>query len=118
MNFELKKLMIEEEFKTSGRVTDAVCKVQIYERDDAGFAVILSDPDKENYRGVSTTNNFENFATGIKGKYLNNVSDKAIKWFDRIHFKGQGFDPLLVKVDLSWSGSRYSKPNWKGAVAC
>ncbi len=110
--------MIDKEFKMDGAINSANCQVQIYAKcGGTKYEVILTEPKESDYKGVSTTNFFEKFATGIKDKFLKEVSAESIEWFDLLKWKNPGFEDQKVRVELTWNGSSYINPEWKGAVA-
>ncbi|MBI2521208.1 MAG: hypothetical protein HYV97_12345 [Bdellovibrio sp.] len=114
-----KRLLMEQEFRTKGRIQkEAVCKVQIHINEDSGMhEVVLTEPEDKNYRGISTTNYFEVFATDVKNKFLQQVSSDKIQWFDLLKWKIPGLGEQLIAVKLDWKDGQYMDPQWRGVVA-
>tara|TARA_R110002072_G_scaffold534_8_gene4301 strand:- start:53557 stop:53892 length:336 start_codon:yes stop_codon:yes gene_type:complete len=106
-----RKLVINEFVVMDGKLIPAICKVEIYEDSEAKKReVILSNPNLRTYRGVSTTNNFENFSTKIKSIYLSSVDEEEISWFDHMG------EDLVVPVKMKNDGGRYIEPTWGNAL--
>jgi hypothetical protein len=111
-----KELLVNEELKMKGRLTDAICQVQVFRDEDGKHNVILSKPDIENYRGVSTTNYFENFATKVKESFLSQVNPLEIKWYDYQEWSSKNMENPLISVELDYERQTYTNPNFMGKV--
>lgn len=102
--------MVSEDFSMMGRQMEAKCHVSILNNQENGdFKVILASPVDSNYRGVSVTNYFENFATKIKDKFLANIPLDKIKWFESMTF-GTG-NNYLHEIELNWDHSNKCNQN-------
>jgi hypothetical protein len=110
-----KELLVNEEFRMNGLLVDAVCQVKVYKKEDNGkYEVVISKPIMSKYLGKSTTNNFEDLATGIKKKYLGEVSSDQIDWFDFLEWSTPSYEDSLVKVSLDWNGAHYKNVHFQG----
>lgn len=91
------------------------CSFKISKRSCGRYEVVLSKTSEENYRGISTTNAFEHFATVIRHEHLCGARDKII-WYDLMDFGSEAFEALKVRVDLAWNEDtkRYEDPVFKG----
>lgn len=94
-----------------------ICDVEIYDKDDGCIELILCEPKGIDYKGVSTTNHFEFFATKIKKELFPEVSHEKIFWKDRHEFRNpQAFPTKELKVAMDFDGANYSNPRWYGGV--
>lgn len=104
------KLIINERFEMdSGREEKAKCDVEIYKKEGEQYEVVLTTPDFEEYKDIPVDYFFEEFATGIKKHYLNNVPSNSIKWIERVKFHTSEFHPPYEEsYKLTFDGVRYS----------
>ena len=114
-----RKLLMDQEFRTKGRFfRDAVCRVRVFIDEIGGIhEVVLTGPEDKKYRGVSTSNYFEVFATRIKNQFLHDVSANDIHWFNHLKWKSPEYEDQLLKVELEWEDDHYINAEWKGAKA-
>jgi hypothetical protein len=103
------KLIINERFEMdSGREEKAKCDIEIYKKEGEQYEVILTTPDFEEYKDIPVDYFFEEFATGIKKHYLNNISSDSIKWIERVKFSDSKFHPDYEEsYDLNFDGEKY-----------
>ncbi|OFZ52139.1 MAG: hypothetical protein A2381_19025 [Bdellovibrionales bacterium RIFOXYB1_FULL_37_110] len=115
MGKRFEKLIIDEEFKTWGKMMEAICNVKIYQGEEVGtYDVILTRPEHKDYHGIWTTMFFEFFATRIRDKYLKSVPAEKINWYDNWREESPYRETIteLSKVFMQWNGEHYRDPNW------
>lgn len=105
-------LRTKRNFSMEGQLERAICGVEIYEVGDGKSEVVLCKPDKADYRGISTTNYFEDFASKIKHDLLNNKDHGQIKWFDRLEYDFPDSDVIEAEVKMDFDGYSYSNAQW------
>lgn len=111
-----KELIVNCNFKMDGIFTDAICELKIYS-DRKNYEVYMASPRGREFKGRSTTNGFERFATNIKHQYLKHVNPKRIRWVDDIGGPYNDDERLHIRVDLDWNGKSFENPRWLGLVA-
>ena len=109
---QVKKLRIKENMTAMRGNKTAICGVEIYEVVDGYTEVILSEPEGVEYKGVSTTNHFEYFASKIKSEMLADTPNHLIVWKDRLEFHNPAFPDYEAKVVMDYNGALYSNPQW------
>lgn len=85
--------------------------------DEDGFDIVLSKPDRENYVGKSTSNNFEYFATVIKNEHLMAVDPDHIRWFNFLEWNREGYEDFETKIFMTWTGKKYIDPIFAGRAS-
>lgn len=112
-----RKLREKRTIEVEGNLSKAVCGVEIYNAGSEKFEVVLCKPDVADYKGVSTTNNFENFANQVKATYLPDTPAQNITWKDRMQFQETSMPDFEAKVLMDFDGSRFSNPQWVKGVS-
>lgn len=107
-----KRLKLKKNIEMEGRLTKAICGVEIYNTDGGKIEVILCEPDCSEYGGISTTNYFEHFATKIKSELLADTPNRRITWIDRQEYHNPAFKDRELCVAMDFDGSHYSNPRW------
>jgi len=112
-----KGLKVKQDITLDGHFEKAICGVEIYETECGKSEVVVCKPKQANYKGISTTNYFENFASKIKRQYLSDKNHEKIKWFDRLDFDLPDTAPIEREVTMDFDGWSYSNASWAGTNA-
>ena len=112
-----RKLRTKKTIELEGRLSKAVCGVEIYNTESDQIEVVLCKPDSADYQGVSTTNNFENFASLVKSELLSDTPAHLITWKNRLQFQNSNFPDFEAKVQMDFDGSNFSNPQWVKGVS-
>ena len=114
---EAKRLIVDEQLVTKGRMVDAICQVQIFKVENSNrYQVVLSRPKVKNYQGRSTTNHFEVFATEVKKRFSADIDAAQIDWFNYLEWNNKDMESFPIRVELDFVGGQFGNAQFMERV--